>query len=93
MKTKSIILLLFVTLLFSCKDVLDEDFYSGSSIDLLVSTESGMESLVSACYVSAKMWYGKEYGWDLTTVGTDCWTFAGDADDIIHDLSQAMEAR
>ena len=83
MKTKIIFIITFLALLFtSCEKFLQEDFYSGSSIALQVSTEEGYETLVNACYVTSKVWYGKEYGWDLTTVGTDCWTYAGDADDM-----------
>lgn len=83
MKQRNIILLLILMLSFSaCNDFLEETFYSGSSIELQVSTESGFENLISACYAPTKVWYGKEYGWDLTTVGTDCWTYAGDADQM-----------
>ncbi len=83
MKAKFIIILTAVALIISsCEDTLKEEFYSGASIDLQISTASGFENLITACYVSAKMWYAKEYGWDLTTVGTDLWTFAGDADDM-----------
>jgi hypothetical protein len=83
MKAKKLIIIGIIALLYtSCDDTLKEDFYSGASIDLQISTESGFENLIAACYVSTKMWFGKEYGWDLTTVGTDLWTFAGDADDM-----------
>lgn len=83
MKAKNIIILLIFALFYSsCNDVLEENLYSAGGVKLLLSTESGLENLVTACYVSTKMWYGKEYGWDLTTVGTDCWTYAGDADDM-----------
>ena len=81
MKKRNIILLIILTLSFLyCDEFLKEYFYSGASVLIQVSTESGFENLISACYVPAQIWYGKEYGWDLTTVGTDCWTFAGDAD-------------
>lgn len=83
MKPRNILLIFIYLLTFtSCEKYLEEKYYSGSSIELQVSTASGFENLISACYVPNKVWYGKEYGWDLTTVGTDCWTFAGDADDM-----------
>ncbi len=65
-----------------CHDALDENYYSGTTVETLLETEDGAETLVTACYVSAKMWYGKEYGWDLTTNGTDLWTYAQDADNM-----------
>lgn len=83
MKTKNILLIFILLILgYSCENLLEEDYYSGSSIESQVSTASGFENLVTGCYISAKMWYGKEYGWDMTTVGTDCFTYAGDADDM-----------
>lgn len=73
---------MFAVLLFShcADDFLKEDFYSGANIETLVNTPSGLNNLVTACYVSSKIWYGKEYGWDLTANGTDLWTWGGDAD-------------
>lgn len=83
MKPRNIILLLILILSYSsCDEYLEENYYSGSSVELQISTASGFENLISACYVPIKAWYGKEYGWDLTTVGTDCWTYAGDADQM-----------
>ena len=83
MKTKNsilILLIIFAMLLPSCEKTLKEDFYSGASVELLASTASGFESLVAGCYVTTKLLYGKEYGWDISVLGTDCWTWAGDAD-------------
>ncbi len=79
----SIFIILLALMLSQCEDSLKENFYSGTDIETLVSTPNGLENLVTACYVSNKMWYGKEYGWDLTTNGTDLWTYAGDADQMV----------
>ncbi|MBN1133139.1 MAG: RagB/SusD family nutrient uptake outer membrane protein, partial [Bacteroidales bacterium] len=83
MKKNIIVLITFLALgITSCDKFLEEDFYSASSIETQIATEEGYETLINACYVTTKVWYGKEYGWDMTTVGTDCWTYAGDADDM-----------
>ncbi len=84
MKIKNIFVGLLMVLFFSqCHDALDENYYSGTTVETLLETQDGAETLVTACYVSAKMWYGKEYGWDLTTAGTDVWTYAADAGAMI----------
>lgn len=76
---------------FSCEKFIEEDFYSASSIETQIETEDGFETLINACYVTTKIWYAKEYGWDMTTVGTDCWTYAGDAD-VMAQLAQYTSA-
>lgn len=82
-KIHTLFLTLFLLMLaISCEEYLEEDYYSGETVSSMAQSESGMESLITACYIPLKVWYGKEYGWDLTTVGTDCWTYAGDADDM-----------
>ena len=92
MKPRNIlILIIFIFSFGSCDKFLEENYYSGASIELQVSTESGFENLISACYVPTKVWYGKEYGWDLTTVGTDCWTYAGDAD-VMQNLAKFVSS-
>jgi len=70
--------------LTSCEKFLQEDIYSATSIETQILTEDGYETLINACYVTTKVFYGKEYGWDMTTVGTDLWTYAGDADDMMN---------
>ena len=70
---------LFVSLLFvftGCKDLLEEDFRSGNGTDDFYSTVSGLEALVVGTYVSSKIWYGKEEGFDFGDVGTDMYTYA-----------------
>jgi len=58
----------------SCDNFLEEEFLSGENSSTIVQSEQGIESLISAAYVSLRAWYGKENGWDLTESGTDIYT-------------------
>lgn len=73
---KIIILISFALAVSSCKkDFLDENTRSVASEDSFYGTSNGLEKLITACYVSNKMWYGKEEGFDFSDVGTDIYTY------------------
>ena len=76
MKTYKIVFLTILTLgLFSCDKFLQEDFKNGESTPEFFSTYDGMEGLVSAAYVSTKIWYGQEEGSDFSDCGTDTYDY------------------
>lgn len=77
-KYKYFLLILSVTFLASCKKYLDEVNYSAEDAGSIFQSESGTESAIGACYVTLRMWYGKENSWDLTDVGTDLYTWGQD---------------
>ncbi|MBN1180779.1 MAG: RagB/SusD family nutrient uptake outer membrane protein [Bacteroidales bacterium] len=64
-------------LLYACEKFLEEEAYN-SSVGSLASRASGLEYLVNGCYVTNKIWYGKEYGYDFSDIGTDIYTYGGD---------------
>lgn len=59
-----------------CEDLLEEDFRSGNATEDFYNTVNGIEALVAGTYVSSKIWYGKEEGYDFSAVGTDMYTYA-----------------
>lgn len=71
---------LFTILFFlvGCESFLEEDFRSGENSQSILSSEETFETLVNACYISLRAWYGKENMWDLTEAGTDIYTWALD---------------
>lgn len=73
-------ILLFVTLigLYGCEGFLEEDFRSGENSESILSSEETFETLINACYVSLRAFYGKENAWDLTVAGTDIFTWGLD---------------
>jgi starch-binding outer membrane protein, SusD/RagB family len=75
MKTYKACILIILTLgLFSCDKFLKEDFKSGASTDYY-KTSDGMEGLISACYVTNKIYWGQEEGSDFSDCGTDSWDY------------------
>lgn len=76
MKTKNIILFGLLALVsFSCDKFLEEEYLAGANTELFYTSPSGMESLISAAYVTTKIWYGQEEGYDFSTVGTDIYDY------------------
>ncbi len=76
MKTTSIILSILIFLLVSCEKFLEEDPRSQATAVGQFNTARGQEQLINACYVTAKIWYGKEEGYDMSDCGTDIYTYA-----------------
>jgi starch-binding outer membrane protein, SusD/RagB family len=73
---KKIYLLLICSLLASsCKDFLEEDTKSVSTNATFYNSINGLNNLVVSCYVSNKMWYAKEEGYDFSDIGTDTYTY------------------
>lgn len=77
MYSNRIIIFLIITMFFSqsCENLLEEDFKSGNSTEDFYNTVDGLEALVVGAYVSSKIWYGKEEGYDFSDVGTDMYTY------------------
>lgn len=76
---KKYILLFVVIFSFAgCKKYLEEDFRSGENTASIISSEETFETLINACYVSLRGYYGKENMWDLTVAGTDIYTWGLD---------------
>jgi len=73
-----ILLITAFFLLSGCQDFLEEDFRSGENSESILSSEETFETLINACYVSLRAWYGKENSWDLTEAGTDLYTWGLD---------------
>lgn len=76
MKKIYIFLIALLLISTSCNDFLEEDFKSGQSTASFYTSVNGLESLIIASYVTSKIWYGKEEGYDFTDVGTDMYTYA-----------------
>ena len=74
--TKIFLLISSVSLFQSCQGLLEEDFRSGNSTEDFYGSADGLEALVVGAYVSSKIWYGKEEGYDFSDVGTDMYTYA-----------------
>jgi starch-binding outer membrane protein, SusD/RagB family len=72
---KYIFLVSLALVTFSCKDFLEEDYLAGASTEQFYTSVSGMESLISAAYVTNKIWFGQEEGWDFSDVGTDIYDY------------------
>ncbi|MEX0987884.1 MAG: RagB/SusD family nutrient uptake outer membrane protein [Bacteroidales bacterium] len=60
---------------FSCEEFLDEEYLAGASTEQYYTSPSGMESLVAAAYVTNKIWFGQEEGYDFSTAGTDIYDY------------------
>ena len=73
-----LLILLSLLLFHSCEKFLEEEAYN-SSVGSLASRASGLEYLVDGCYVTNKIWFGKEYGYDFSDIGTDIYTYGGDS--------------
>ena len=66
---------MFLLGLVSCEKFLEEDYRTGIDSESYFTTESGMESLITAAYATNKMWFAKEEGYDYTTAGTDIYDY------------------
>lgn len=78
MKSYNIILLLSMLLAIfsSCtEEFLEETLLTQDSSERQYGSSEGLENLVTGCYATSKIWYGKEYGWDFSTVGTDIYDY------------------
>lgn len=76
MKKIKIVLLAVLTLgMFSCSDFLDEQYLAGASTEQYYTSPSGMESLIAAAYVTNKIWFAQEEGYDFSTAGTDIYDY------------------
>mgnify|MGYP006279381049 CR=1 FL=1 len=76
MKTTKIILMIVLSLgAFSCQDFLEEEYLAGANTGQFYSSPSGMESLIACAYVTNKIWFAQEEGWDFSTAGTDIYDY------------------
>lgn len=76
MKTIKIILLVVLSLgAFSCSEFLEEEYLAGANTGQYYTSPAGMESLIAAAYVTNKIWYGQEEGYDFSTAGTDIYDY------------------
>ena len=75
MKAYKIFFLFLVTLLISCEDFLKEEYKGGIATETYYPTRDGMEGLVVASYVSTKIWFAKEEGYDFSEPGTDIYDY------------------
>jgi hypothetical protein len=76
MKTYKIFLVFLIVIsLFSCEKFLEEDYLTGANTESHFSTEAGLETLVTACYATSKIWFAKEEGYDFSTPGTDIYDY------------------
>jgi starch-binding outer membrane protein, SusD/RagB family len=75
MKTINIFLTILFFLAVSCEKFLEENPRSQATTAQF-NTARGQEQLINACYVSNKIWYGKEEGYDMSDCGTDIYTYA-----------------
>lgn len=84
---KAIVLLaLSATGLAACNKQLEEYNPSGLTVDAILSTPDGMETLVNAAYTYTRWWYGKEQGYNIAEMGTDIWTSG--TGDVYPDLTR-----
>ncbi|GAA0553811.1 RagB/SusD family nutrient uptake outer membrane protein [Chitinophaga japonensis] len=83
---KAILVLAFTAGLLACNKQLDEYNPSGLTVDAVLSTPEGMETLVNAAYTYTRWWYGKEQGYNISEMGTDLWTSG--TGDVYPDLTQ-----
>ncbi|MBN1180802.1 MAG: RagB/SusD family nutrient uptake outer membrane protein [Bacteroidales bacterium] len=77
-KTIYFILSLFLVIMWSCDDYLEETDYHNNNVMTSFEDEESFEYLVNGCYITLRSWYGKENGWDYTESGTDLYTFGAD---------------
>jgi hypothetical protein len=76
MKTIKIALAVILSLgAVSCKDFLEEEYLAGASTQQFYTSPSGMESLVACAYVTNKIWFAQEEGYDFSTAGTDIYDY------------------
>lgn len=66
---------LFLLVLSSCNDFLEEEYLTGIDTESFYSTESGMESLIASCYATSRIFFGKEEGYDFSFPGTDIYDY------------------
>jgi len=73
------IYILFLSLVFSasCKKDFKEYNPSGITDANVFTTPVGFETVVNAAYSYTRWWYGKEYGFNISEMGTDIWTSGG----------------
>lgn len=84
---KAIVLLaLSATGFAACNKQLDEYNPSGLTVDAILATPDGMETLVNAAYTYTRWWYGKEQGYNISEMGTDIWTSG--TGDVYPDLTR-----
>lgn len=83
-----IILTLSAAGLGACNKQLDEYNPSGLTVDAVLSTPEGMETLINASYTYTRWWYGKEQGYNISEMGTDIWTSG--TGDVYPDLTQYL---
>jgi hypothetical protein len=81
-------IVLSATGLAACNKQLDEYNPSGLTVDAVLSTPEGMETLVNAAYTYTRWWYGKEQGYNISEMGTDIWTSG--TGDVYPDLTQYL---
>jgi len=76
MKTIKIIFLIILVLgTYSCDQFLDEQYLAGANTEQYYTSASGMESLIAAAYVTNKIWWAQEEGYDFSTAGTDIYDY------------------
>lgn len=76
MKKLKIVLLVLLSLgTLSCNEFLEEEYLAGASTELYYTSPSGMESLIAAAYVTNKIWFAQEEGYDFSTAGTDIYDY------------------
>jgi hypothetical protein len=73
-KILSFILIIMLGL-SSCEEFLEEEYLTGIDTESFYSTESGLESLVAACYATSKIYFAKEEGYDFSVPGTDIYDY------------------
>jgi len=76
-KKLSILMLLVIFFLSSCKQSLEEEMYSQVT-DNHLNTPAGFEDGVRASYVPLRSFYGVEAGFTVTVFGTDTYTMGRD---------------
>ena len=85
-KKAFVLLALSAAGLAACNKQLDEYNPSGLTVDAVLSTPDGMETLVNAAYTYTRWWYGKEQGYSIAEMGTDIWTSG--TGDVYPDLTR-----
>jgi len=85
-KKAFVLLALSAAGLAACNKQLDEYNPSGLTVDAILSTPDGMETVVNAAYTYTRWWYGKEQGYSIAEMGTDIWTSG--TGDVYPDLTR-----
>ncbi|MBN2761768.1 MAG: RagB/SusD family nutrient uptake outer membrane protein, partial [Bacteroidales bacterium] len=75
MKAYKIFFLILMVAFVSCEEFLEEEYKGGVATETWYTTVDGMEGLVAASYTTAKIWYGKEEGFDFSVPGTDIYDY------------------